>query len=181
MINAKEDHGLKPVGVLMKAERWALFMTLLEKEKKKASVRLRELVEEDIARLQGIPADPKATMGYEEVKSNHIRIVKESDQLRKQIQKQSVYDPLKNLAARLGLDFDTFGNLDEIVPKLLKEWPKQEIGSLVPLSEHVHQFITLVELVREKKEIEAKLTEIRISGSKPSVKPDVSDKQILPG
>ena len=104
-------------------------------------------------------------MGYAELKSNHAKLVREVDNLEKQIRKQKVYDQLEELAGKVGLDFDDFKNIDQVAPKLLKEWKQQDLsGSLIPLPEHMHQFITLIELARDKREIEAKLTEIRLSG-----------------
>jgi hypothetical protein len=158
--------GLRSVGVILVGERWDLFLMLLKtKEGRKGSTRLREIIEEEIVRLQGRPTNPKETMGYAELKSNHAKLVKEVDNLEKQIRKQKVYDQLEELAGKVGLDFDDFKNIDQVAPKLLKEWKQQDLGgSLIPLPEHMHQFITLIELARDKREIEAKLTEIRLSG-----------------
>ena len=158
--------GLRCVGVVLNGERWDLFLMLLKtKEEKKGSVRLREFIEEEITRLQGEPANPKVTMGYAELKSNHAKLVKEVDNLENQVKKQKVYDQLEELAGKVGLDFDDFENIDQVAPKLLKEWEKQDLGgTLIPLPEHMHQFITLIELARDKRRIEAKLTEIRLSG-----------------
>jgi len=158
--------GLRCVGVVLNGERWDLFLMLLKtKEGKKGSVRLREFIEEEITRLQGAPTNPKVTMGYAELKSNHAKLVKEVDNLENQVRKQKVYDQLEELAGKVGLDFDDFENIDQVAPKLLKEWEKQDLGgTLIPLPEHMHQFITLIELARDKRRIEAKLTEIRLSG-----------------
>jgi len=157
--------GLRPVGVVLIGERWDLFLMLLKtKEGKKGSTRLREIIEEEIERLQGVLANPKVTMDYAELKSNHAKLVKEVDNLEKQIRKQKVYDQLEELAGKVGLDFDDFSNIDQVAPRLLKEWEEQDLGGLIPLPEHMHQFITLIELARDKRRIEAKLTEIRLSG-----------------
>ena len=52
--------GLRCVGVVLIGERWDLFLMLLKtKEGKKGSVRLREFIEEEIARLQGAPTNPR--------------------------------------------------------------------------------------------------------------------------
>ena len=54
------------------------------------------------------------------------------------------------------MDFDNLHNADEVAPKILHEW-----GSRT----QAHQFISLMEISRELRKIERRLTEIRIAKS----------------
>jgi hypothetical protein len=68
-----------------------------------------------------------------------------------------VYEELKDMAQRLGLDSNSLSNAEEIAAKLLKNWNG--------LKTNVHLFITLLETAKQKKAIERKLEEIRMQNT----------------
>ena len=83
--------------------------------------------------------------------------MKDAEALLKALEKD--YDRFCDHANELRLDFDGYLNLDEVTPKLLA-------GANGEDTHHMHQFITLLEIAREVKEAEAKMTDIRTSKAK---------------
>jgi hypothetical protein len=71
------------------------------------------------------------------------------------LQKHGNYDRLDILASDLGLARD-FRNLEEVAPQMLSEANDAD----------THQYISLVETIREAREIEAKLSDIRADKAK---------------
>ena len=94
-------------------------------------------------------------LDYEILKKRHLNLSRELVRLEKHMKDYgSDYQALVGLAEDFGLDFERLSNVDEVVPKLVKEW-KGGRGSL-------HLFITLLEKAREKKQIESRLDRFRL-------------------
>lgn len=91
---------------------------------------------------------------YERLKRRHILLANECRVLFRQIKRRGeIYDKLYALAQNCGLEFTSYSNLGEVVPKMVEKWDEAK--------EHLHLFITLLELVKEKVEVEAKLEAYR--------------------
>lgn len=120
---------------------------------KKVSHEVEDLMRKRISELEGREYAPQEHVDYEVLKRDHTRLIIEVDRLEKALVKRKVYDDLGRLAVKLGLTPD-LRNLDEVAPKLLDEYKG--------LKEDTHQFLSLLETVKAKREVERKLDEIRI-------------------
>lgn len=93
---------------------------------------------------------------YEELKRAHQRLIREVDRIERYLKKRRVYNDLLKLAYDVSAKIRErdLSNIGEIAPKILSEWDG--------LKEDAHQFITLLETVRDKWEIERRLEETRL-------------------
>jgi response regulator RpfG family c-di-GMP phosphodiesterase len=121
---------------------------------KKISYEIEDLMEKRLAELKGTEYRQEEHVDYEALKREHIRLVREVDRQEKWLRKRKVYDDLARLAVKVGLSPKDLSGLEEAAPKMMSEWKG--------LKEDVHLFITLLENVRAKRELERKLDEIRI-------------------
>ena len=119
---------------------------------KKISLEIDDLIKRRIAELEGGEYNPLEEADYEALKREHNQLVREAEKLRRHLKRRKVYSQLLQLAFNLGMKED-LSNLDEITPKILDSWDGWK--------EDAHQFITLLETIRSKREIEQKLEEIR--------------------
>ena len=76
------------------------------------------------------------------------------------MKKDGVYESLMRFAHALGLDPAELHNVEEITTKILKNWREHLNQNAQP--SHIHLFITLLEKGKQKKDIERKLTEMRL-------------------
>jgi hypothetical protein len=120
---------------------------------KKVSQEVEDLMRKRVAELEGKQYEPQEQVDLGALKRDHARLIIEVDRLEKWLRKQKAYDDLGRLAVKLGLTPD-LRNLDEVAPKLLDEYKG--------LKEDTHQFLSLLETVKAKREVERKLDEIRI-------------------
>jgi len=104
--------------------------------------------------LEGSSADAQEQIHYDGLKMKYAKLVQEVNRLSKVLEKEGVFDDLKATAYELGLDFSDLHNADEVALKLLKTWEGTP--------EHLHLFISLMETAQQKKQLEKKLTEIRM-------------------
>jgi hypothetical protein len=109
-------------------------------------------VRKRVAELEDLPLEVPVE-NYDELKRQHLKLSSEAIHLEKILKKEKAFDPLVALATELGISWQDLGSLSEVSPKLLEGWDG--------LREHVHKFITLLEVVQEKKKIEASLERIR--------------------
>ncbi|MEM4727309.1 MAG: hypothetical protein QXD04_03545, partial [Candidatus Bathyarchaeia archaeon] len=123
-----------------------------EQAERAARQRLAELEGRELPEEEGPTFDE---VDYEKLKRRHNSLVREVDALEKRLVKRGVYGELRELAEKgLGLDVENFSNLDEVTPKLLKAYKG--------IPEDAHQFITLLETLREKRELESQLSQYRL-------------------
>jgi predicted CopG family antitoxin len=127
---------------------------------KSISEEVNTLLHKRLAELEGVEASAQANEDYEALKSQHLKLVEEVKRLTKPLEKDSVYESLMAFAYELGLDLTDLHNVEEIATKILKNWRGQLDQNVQP--SHIHLFITLLEKGKQKKDIERKLTEIRL-------------------
>ena len=123
---------------------------------KKISREIDDLIRRRIVELEGGGYNPLEDMDYEGLKREHNRLVREAEKLRRHLKRRKVYKQLLQLAFNCGMK-ENLSNLDEVTPKILDSWDGWK--------EDAHQFITLLETIRNKREIEQKLEEIRLRKS----------------
>jgi len=132
---------------------WTRWITLVkEKEGKSASQRVRELVRDDLARLEGVKPPVADPPDYASAERSYLKIIADMSKIRAALKKAKVYDRLLALAKSLGLDANTCWNVDEICPKVLERWDGQ--------TEHAHQFVILLKKNKEERRLEALLSSI---------------------
>ena len=119
---------------------------------KPVSQEVNEFIIRRVAELEGSPTEVDADQ-YEDLKRRQLRLSNDVGSIEKHLTGRKVYRRLEALVEKLGLDLEDFHNLDEVSPKLLKEWDDAP--------DHAHQFITLLETVKEKRMVERRLAEIR--------------------
>ena len=145
--------GKPQVAVYVDRPKWDLWVDLLKKrEGKSASLRIREFVESDLARLEGVEPAVAAPHDYVSIERNYLRLIAEMNKIRAALKKAKVYDRLLVLAKSLGLDVNTCSNVEEICPKILERWDGQP--------EHAHQFVILLKKNKEERQFEALLSSI---------------------
>jgi predicted DNA-binding protein len=120
-----------------------------------ASQEVNDLIRKRVAELEGQPQQVLDKSQYEDLKYRLNKLVKDADTLRATLRKHGNYDRLNILASELGLTKD-FHNLNEVAPQLLSEANDADM----------HQFISLIETIREAREIKTKLSEIRTDKTK---------------
>ena len=120
---------------------------------KPVSHELEEFMRKRVAELEGREYRQEEHVDYEALKREHIRLIREVDRHEKWLRKRKVYENLARLAVKVGLSPRDLSGLEEAMPKMMSEWKG--------LKEDVHLFITLLENVRAKRELERKLDEIR--------------------
>ena len=116
--------------------------------------RIREFMkrvegEEDMDSLEEVEREER----YEHLKNAHIKLVNEVNKLQRLLKKMKVYGKLVKFAVSLGLDTNKLSNLEELTPTMIEKWSG--------LQEEIHLFITLLESVKKKKEIEFQLASFR--------------------
>ena len=119
---------------------------------KPVSQELNEFIIRRVAELEGTQVQINADE-YEDLKRKHFKLAKDVDVIEKRLDAKKVYDRLVALAQKVGLDFDGLRNVDEIAPKLLRDWDGTATDS--------EMFVTLLETAREKRQVERRLAEIR--------------------
>lgn len=122
---------------------------------------LNELFRKRLAELCGT-ANPdtsveKSGRKYEELKKRYSGLVKDVARMKKSLEEEfedgkELFGEAEALFKSLSLRED-FGNAIDVIPKFLASWK----GSV----DFAHEFISLVEGAREKKEVGARLREIR--------------------
>jgi hypothetical protein len=120
---------------------------------KPVSHELEEFMRKRVAELEGGEYRQEEHVDYEALERDHVRLVREVDRQEKWLRKRKAYDDLVKVALKVGLSPKDLSVLEEAAPKMMSEWKG--------LKEDVHLFITLLENVRAKRELERKLDEVR--------------------
>ena len=94
---------------------------------------------------------------YERLKRAYENVVGEVQRLKGVLRRLGCYDKLRAFVYDLGLDFNDLHNAGEIIRKLLESYEGP--------AEHVHLFISLIEIAKKKKELERHLSKMRLKGS----------------
>ena len=152
----------KPSTVYLDNEPYLKLKKLLKTRfNKPISQEINELVIKRLAELESTPVLQTITPDEcETLKHRHLKLTTDADVIKKRLKKKGVYGRLMNLAKKVSLDFKNLSNVDEITPRLLREWDGLEGDSLM--------FVTLLETAREKRQVEHKLAEIRNSKATPT-------------
>jgi hypothetical protein len=136
---------------------------MLASQGKSISEEVNALLKRRMAELEGVATSAYQNENYEALKSQHLKLVEEVKRLTKPLEKDGVYESLMRFAHALGLDLTDLHNVEEIATKILKNWREHLNQNIQP--SHIHLFITLLEKGKQKKDIERKLTEIRLRAS----------------
>jgi hypothetical protein len=151
----RKDSTLGPVQVSLHKQHWKTFQKLCEsKLNTNPSKHLRAMIEAENARLSGV--ENSIAADYEELKQQHHALICNIDKLEKTLEKHQVYDKLVALVKSNNLATENYANLDEVMPKIFKEWTGYQ--------EDAHLFATLLEMLKKKREIEDQLLKIRTIG-----------------
>jgi hypothetical protein len=128
---------------------------LLKLQGRSLSEEIMDFVLRRLDELRGVKHDTSVEEAdrYSELKDRHSRLVCQLDKMQKRLKAQSVpYDEADELLAAVGARSD-LSNCDEVIPKFMLAWKGSQ--------EFMHEYITLVEVAREKKEVETRLRELR--------------------
>ena len=128
-------------------------LLIQEKFGKCISDYLNEHLKQLISEFDGRETAFQEASRYENVKRQYSKLVEDVRLLTKRLKKEGVYQDLMGLAYSLGLDMIDLHNVAEVVPQLFQKWDGY--------AEHLHLFITLLEIGQKKKALERELTEIR--------------------
>jgi predicted CopG family antitoxin len=144
-------------------EVYTRLRAMLASQGKSISEEVNALLKRRMAELEGVATSAYQNENYEALKSQHLKLVEEVKRLTKPLEKDGVYESLMRFAHALGLDLTDLHNVEEIATKILKNWREHLNQNIQP--SHIHLFITLLEKGKQKKDIERKLTEIRLRAS----------------
>jgi hypothetical protein len=114
---------------------------------------LNEHLKQLISELDGHETAFQEASRYENTKRQYAKLSEDVRLLTKRLKKEGVYQDLMGLAYSLGLDLNDLHNVAEVVPQLFQKWD----GYL----EHLHLFVSLLEVGQKKKALERELTEMR--------------------
>lgn len=136
---------------------------------KKISQELDDLILQRLFELRGnVKAEDQ--IDYDGLKKEHVRLLKDVEKFDRLLKDRNVYERLKNLAYDSGLEWDgrILDNLDKVSKGLLTQWKG------VP--EDAHTFISLLEAIQRKSEIEQQLELVRLRKIVPSspIEEDIS-------
>jgi hypothetical protein len=126
------------------------------------SAEFNEFMRRRVAELEGRPEDFSGDYG--ELKKKHSTLY--SRVSRKEVDLREgapeAFAKANESLAQLGMKAD-LSNADQIIPKLVGAWTGEQ--------DFLHEYISLVELSREKRKVEHRLSEMRTSNQEPEVKP----------
>ncbi|MGB9672087.1 MAG: hypothetical protein ACPLZY_02955 [Candidatus Norongarragalinales archaeon] len=114
---------------------------------------LNEHLMQLISEYGGQETPVQKAINYENMKRQYSKLVEDVRLLTNRLKKDGVYEDLMGLAYSLGLDLKDLHNVQAVVPQLFQKWDGY--------SEHLHLFISLLEIGQKKKALERELTEIR--------------------
>lgn len=107
----------------------------------------QSLADSDREGLQVSPEEYSLMLGQYEDMS------KEADKLVERLQKQRVYDSLENVASEVGVDFEGFKNLDDVIPELYKHWDQPR--------DYMVRYIAWLETLKQKRRLERRIFTIQ--------------------
>ena len=128
-------------------------LLIQEKFGKCISDYLNEHLKQLISEFDGHETAFQEASRYENTKRQYAKLSEDVRLLTKRLKKEGVYQDLMGLAYSLGLDLNDLHNVAEVVPQLFQKWD----GYL----EHLHLFVSLLEIGQKKKALERELTEMR--------------------
>ena len=146
----------RPVTLYLDSDQYELLKKTCIATGVSVSTKVDELIRHSIAETTGEKGEAVNPVDYEDLKRRHIKMVAELDKLYKRLEKTKRSDDMVEFAQKLGLDTKNFTNLTELAPTMLEKWHAQ--GGL---KEHMHLFIAYLELLRDKRQLEASLEETR--------------------
>jgi len=146
-----------PTSVYFTIDSWQTFLkNVREREGKNGSQRLQEFIDDYNAKSKARGEQQVSLEEYVSMRREYGKLCKDVDTLEQLLHKKKVLQELVDFAQseEIGLDLKELRNFDQaMASKLLLAWTK-DIGLM-------HQFITLLEVRREKLELEVKITEAR--------------------
>jgi len=114
---------------------------------------LNEHLKKLVGELDGSETAFERASKYERLKHQYAKLSEDVRLLTTRLKKEGVYQELMGLAYSLGLDLSDLHNVAEVVPQLFEKWNGY--------TDHLHLFITLLEIGQKKKALERELTEMR--------------------
>jgi vacuolar-type H+-ATPase subunit I/STV1 len=109
-------------------------------------------------------SDEEASRKYEELKAKHKKMQDDFDRRKKKLREHEDYLKANEMLRELGM-LQNLSNADDIKPKFIAAWTKTHADQ-----GFMHEYISLVELARDKKQVEQRLSELRIASEhEPSV------------
>ena len=147
-------------------EVYTRLRAMLAAQGKSISEEVNAFLRKRLAELEGVEASARNNEDYEALKSQHLKLVEEVNRLTKLLEKDGVYESLMGFAYELGLDLTDLHNVEEIAAQILHKG-RENLDQNIRTS-HIHLFITLLEKGKQKKDIERKLTQIRIKSATPA-------------
>jgi len=121
-----------------------------------ASQKLEDYMKACISEYEGRQIDSplEYEADYEDLKKRHIKLVTEADKLEKRLEKTGEFDNMADFVEKAGLDLKTYGNLTTMAPMMLEKWCGKG-----KMKEDMLIFLAYLELIKKKRQVEAKLEE----------------------
>lgn len=145
----------KVVSIYVDPEAYSEMKRLCHNTGVSVSSRIDDLIKEWVQQATG-KKFAENPIEYEGLKREHFKIVKDLDSIQNRLLRLKVYESLKQTAVKVGLNRE-YTNVREVSGRFLQEW--------AGLKEHAHLFITLLELVQRKHEVERQLDGVRTRSS----------------
>jgi hypothetical protein len=106
-----------------------------------------------LSELDGQDTLQISQVDYEKLRENQIELSRETDKIVKGLKEQHVLEGLMATANEQGLNLKDLNNLDETIPKLFNAWKDAP--------DYIHRYITFLEKIKEKWNVEQQLLKIR--------------------
>ena len=115
-----------------------------------------ERVERALIELKDETVEPADSIDYEALKKEHFNLLKKIEKLASRLKKRKTYDELEDIAYDSGLEWDgkTMKNRDKANKGVLTNWSGPR--------EDAHTYLSFLEAVERKSEIERLLEMVRL-------------------
>ena len=123
---------------------------------KKISHEVDDLIKARIFKLKDETVEHADSIDYEALKKEQFNLLKKIEKLASRLKKRKTYDELEDIAYDSGLEWDgkTMNNRDKASKGVLKNWPGPR--------EDAHTYLSFLEAVERKSEIERLLEIVRL-------------------
>jgi hypothetical protein len=98
---------------------------------------------------------------YERLRNQQLELSREADKIVKGLTEQKQWESLSATAEEVGLNMKDLNNLDKSIPQLFEAWQDAP--------DYMHRFVTFLEKLREKWEVERQLLGVRTAGRQSSM------------
>lgn len=177
-MNEKTPKGFTTSIYVTDREAFEEYKRLLKLQGKSLSEEIMDFVHRRLDELRGTvnpsASDEETARKYKDLKKTHTSQEDEFKKMVEKLHKDPEYQGASELWGDLGLLKD-LSNLAEIIPKFIAAWKKTHVDL-----GFMHEYVSLLELALEKKQVEQKLDELRPAANVGRESKDLATTPVVP-